>query len=106
MFCAEEGQEGRMEDEHSKDVIKPHNWTHTTDYKGASLGESLTLKVVPTAHHIDTKKLKAGEQIKFFEEVLLFEDELHDHGVSSLSGKSSHVFQRVPAVAVVFCFEN
>jgi len=31
--------------------------------------------------------LKAREQIKFFEEVLLFEDELHDHGVSSLSVK-------------------
>ena len=36
---------------------------------------------------IDTEKLKAREQIKFFEEVLLFEDELHDHGVSSLSVK-------------------
>ena len=44
-------------------------------------------QVVPTTDHIDTEKLKAREQIKFFEEVLLFEDELHDHGVSSLSVK-------------------
>uniref|UniRef100_A0A8C6WAB3 TIP41-like protein n=1 Tax=Nannospalax galili TaxID=1026970 RepID=A0A8C6WAB3_NANGA len=56
------------------------------DYKGTVLGESLKLKVVPTMDHIDTEKLKAREQIKFFE-ILLFEDELHDHGVSSLSVK-------------------
>nr|XP_036874745.1 TIP41-like protein [Manis javanica] len=76
-----------MESEHPKEVIKPHDWTYTTDYKGTLLGESLKLKVVPTTDHIDTEKLKAREPIKFFEEVLLFEDELHDHGVSSLSVK-------------------
>ncbi|CAO2637546.1 TIP41-like protein, partial [Lemmus lemmus] len=81
--CAEEWQESRTEGEHSKEVIKPYDWTYTTDYKGTLLGESLKLKVVPTTDHIDTEKLKAREQIKFFEEVLLFEDELHDHGVSS-----------------------
>ncbi|VTJ75967.1 Hypothetical predicted protein [Marmota monax] len=85
--CAEEWQESRTEGEHSKEVIKPYDWTYTTDYKGTLLGESLKLKVVPTTDHIDTEKLKAREQIKFFEEVLLFEDELHDHGVSSLSVK-------------------
>ncbi|KAG8515800.1 TIP41-like protein [Galemys pyrenaicus] len=85
--CAEEWQESRTEGEHSKEVIKPYDWTYTTDYKGTLLGESLKLKVVPTTDHIDTEKLKTREQIKFFEEVLLFEDELHDHGVSSLSVK-------------------
>lgn len=44
-------------------------------------------QVSATTEHIDTEKLKAREQIMFFEEVLLFEDELHDHGVSSLSVK-------------------
>uniref|UniRef100_A0A8C6RHS9 TIP41-like protein n=1 Tax=Nannospalax galili TaxID=1026970 RepID=A0A8C6RHS9_NANGA len=78
--CAEEWQESRTESEHCKEVIKPY-------YKGTLLEESLKLKVVPTKDHIDTEKLKAREQIKFFEEVLLFEDELHDHGVSSLSVK-------------------
>lgn len=33
------------------------------------------------------EKLKAREQIMFFDEVLLFEDELHDHGVSMISAK-------------------
>lgn len=40
-----------------------------------------------TAERIDIDKLKAREQIMFFDEVLLFEDELHDHGVSMISVK-------------------
>ena len=40
-----------------------------------------------TAERIDIEKLKAREHILFFDEVLLFEDELHDHGVSMLSVK-------------------
>lgn len=85
--CAEEWQESRSETEHTKEVVKPYDWTYTTDYKGTLLGDTATLKVVPTTEHINTEKLKAREQIMFFEEVLLFEDELHDHGVSSLSVK-------------------
>lgn len=40
-----------------------------------------------TEERIDIEKLKAREHIMFFEEVLLFEDELHDHGVSMISVK-------------------
>lgn len=43
--CAEEWREGRTEGEHSKEVIKPYDWTYTTDYKGTLLGESFKLKV-------------------------------------------------------------
>ena len=43
--CAEEWQESRTEGEHSKEIIKPYDWTYTTDYKGTLLGESLKLKV-------------------------------------------------------------
>nr|XP_033798386.1 TIP41-like protein [Geotrypetes seraphini] len=85
--CAEEWQESRSDSEHSKETVKPYDWTYTTDYKGTLLGDNLTFKVVPTTDRIDTEKLKAREQIQFFDEVLLFEDELHDHGVSSLSVK-------------------
>ncbi|KAA8586362.1 hypothetical protein FQN60_000198 [Etheostoma spectabile] len=45
------------------------------------------VKVVKTTERIDMEKLKAREQIMFFDEVLLFEDELHDHGVSMISAK-------------------
>ncbi|XP_063293789.1 TIP41-like protein [Pelobates fuscus] len=85
--CAEEWQESRSDSEHSKEVVKPYDWTYTTDYKGTFLGDSLVFNVVPTTERINIEKLKTREQITFFEEVLLFEDELHDHGVSSLSVK-------------------
>lgn len=84
--CAEEWQEIRMKGEHSKEVIKPHNWTYTTDYMEPLLGDSLKLNVVPTTDHIDTEKLKAKEQIKFFE-IFLLKDELHNQGISSVSVK-------------------
>ena len=51
------------------------------------------LKVTETAERIDMEKLKAREQIMFFDDVLLFEDELHDHGVSMI---------RVKIVSAVF----
>lgn len=44
-------------------------------------------KVTKTSERIDIEKLKAREQIMFFDDVLLFEDELHDHGVSMISVK-------------------
>uniref|UniRef100_W5MCN2 TIP41-like protein n=2 Tax=Lepisosteus oculatus TaxID=7918 RepID=W5MCN2_LEPOC len=85
--CAQEWQESRADSEHSKEIVKRYDWTYTTDYKGTLLGDERKLRVVPTTDRIDMEKLKAREQIMFFEEVLLFEDELHDHGVSMISVK-------------------
>ncbi|XP_023690957.1 TIP41-like protein isoform X1 [Paramormyrops kingsleyae] len=85
--CAQEWQESRADSEHSKEVVKRYDWTYTTDYRGTLLGDELKMKVMPTTERIDMEKLKAREQIMFFEEVLLFEDELHDHGVSMISVK-------------------
>lgn len=45
------------------------------------------VKAASTEERIDIEKLKAREHIMFYEEVLLFEDELHDHGVSTISVK-------------------
>ncbi|MBN3297959.1 TIPRL protein, partial [Amia calva] len=85
--CAQEWQESRADSEHSKEVVKRYDWTYTTDYRGTLLGDDLKLQVSPTTERIDMEKLKAREQIMFFEDVLLFEDELHDHGVSMISVK-------------------
>lgn len=35
----------RSETEHTKEVVKPYDWTYTTDYKGTLLGDTATLKV-------------------------------------------------------------
>lgn len=85
--CAQEWQESRAESEASKEVVKRYDWTYTTDYRGTLLGDHLQIQVKPTSERIDMDKLRAREQIKFFEDVLLFEDELHDHGVSMISVK-------------------
>lgn len=85
--CAQEWQDSRAQSEHSTEAVKRYDWTYTTDYKGTLIGEQTQMKVSPTAERIDMEKLKAREQIKFFEDVLLFEDELHDHGVSMISVK-------------------
>ncbi|XP_040006638.1 TIP41-like protein isoform X9 [Xiphias gladius] len=85
--CAQEWQESRADSEHSKEVVRPYDWTYTTDYRGTLIGEGMQIKVTETAERIDMEKLKAREQIMFFDEVLLFEDELHDHGVSMISVK-------------------
>ncbi|KAF6725749.1 TIP41-like protein [Oryzias melastigma] len=85
--CAQEWQESRADSEHSKEVVKPYDWTYTTDYRGTLLGEEMQIKVTETSERINMEKLKARENIMFFDEVLLFEDELHDHGVSKISVK-------------------
>lgn len=85
--CAQEWQESRADSEHSKEVVKRYDWTYTTDYRGTLLGEEVQIITSPTTERIDLEKLKAREQIVFFEDVLLFEDELHDHGVSMISVK-------------------
>ncbi|XP_062341087.1 TIP41-like protein [Osmerus eperlanus] len=85
--CAQEWQESRADSEHSKEVVKRYDWTYTTDYRGTFIGDDLQIRVTETSERIDMEKLKAREQIMFFDDVLLFEDELHDHGVSMISVK-------------------
>lgn len=85
--CAQEWQESRADSEHSKEVVRPYDWTYTTDYRGTLIGDGMQIQVSKTSERIDIEKLKAREQIMFFDDVLLFEDELHDHGVSMISVK-------------------
>ncbi|XP_069355227.1 TIP41-like protein isoform X2 [Maniola hyperantus] len=79
--CAEAWQESRPDAEKPK---KPFDWTFSTDYKG-TLSNNIT--VVPTNETIDFDILKRKDQILFYHDLTLFEDELHDHGISKLSVK-------------------
>ncbi|XP_077449377.1 TIP41-like protein isoform X1 [Stigmatopora argus] len=85
--CAQQWQESRVPSEHSQEVVRPYDWTFTTDYRGTLIGEEMQIKVTETTERINMEKLRTREQIMFFDEVLLFEDELHDHGVSMISVK-------------------
>lgn len=92
--------------EEVKELDISYDWTYTTDYKGtlqrlarvdprAAVGEpefavdnARPVKVEATLERIDLEKLKEREPILWFEDVPLYEDELHDHGVSAMSIKT------------------
>nr|XP_022344260.1 TIP41-like protein [Crassostrea virginica] len=79
-------REARSSCEHIHDVVKPFDWTFTTDYKGTLLEkEDKKITVSETTERIDIEKLKVREKILFYEDMLLFEDELADNGTSLLN---------------------
>ncbi|POM77697.1 Hypothetical protein PHPALM_4878 [Phytophthora palmivora] len=86
--------------EEVKELDITYDWTYSTDYKGSlqrltkSEGSPVTLtksdeeiKVETTRERINFEKLKEREPILWFEDVGLYEDELHDHGTSAMSVK-------------------
>lgn len=79
--CSEAWLEARPDAERKK---KTFDWTFSTDYKGTLSG---TIAVEPTNETINIDLLKQKDQILFYHDLTLFEDELHDHGISKLSVK-------------------
>nr|ACO11761.1 TIP41-like protein [Lepeophtheirus salmonis] len=79
---------------HLPKVVHPYDWTYTP--KGYTGELSGFQEIAPTDLKINYEKLKEREPILFFEDVILYEDELDDNGSSSLSvkirGMSSGVF--------------
>ncbi|KAI9471176.1 Tap42 interacting protein [Coemansia sp. RSA 989] len=63
--------------------VKPFDWTFTTKYHGSAS----RLEFAPTASKIDYERLKQREEILFYDENVLFEDDLGDNGTSQLSFK-------------------
>ena len=71
-----------------KDVVKPFDWTYSTDYRGTVTSQGpAQFQVTETNQHIDYGKLRQQERIHFFDEVILYEDELADNGAAVLSVK-------------------
>lgn len=66
-----------------EEKIKPFDWTFTTNYMGTMSG----FELVSTEERIDMEKLKKKDKILFYTDLTLFEDELHDNGIASLSVK-------------------
>ncbi|KAK7107324.1 TIP41-like protein [Littorina saxatilis] len=79
-------REARADCEHIQNVVKPFDWTFSTHYKGTLCGKP-AMKVTETSEHIDIEKLKQRERICFYDDIVLFEDELSDNGCSILSVK-------------------
>ncbi|KAI7897882.1 TIP41-like family-domain-containing protein [Cokeromyces recurvatus] len=65
-----------------KDVVKPYDWTYSTDYKGSSNKE---FEIHGGESLIDLERLKRQDPILFYDENILYEDELADNGTAMLS---------------------
>ncbi|CAH0026824.1 unnamed protein product [Clonostachys rhizophaga] len=71
-----------------KNIVKPYDWSYTTDYSGTesegSSGQRLALGI---DHYIPLALLQRRDPMLFFEEVILYESELDDNGISIYSCK-------------------
>lgn len=68
-----------------KGIVKPFDWTYSTTYRG-SLPDGVTMEETEN-EHIPLDKLKRPDPILFFDDMVLYEDELGDNGISVLSCK-------------------
>lgn len=87
---AEEWKKERSHQEEVKQVVKPFDWSYSTDYKGTTHpGEALGAweEVDQSKHPIRTDLLSRPDPIIFFDAVDLYEDELADNGIALLSIK-------------------
>ena len=91
---SKEWLEARSDHADINKIAKRYDWTFTpSDYKGTLSSEepcsnSPSSTVVALSNEkIDYEKLKVQEKILFFDEIILYEDELDDNGVAKLSVK-------------------
>ncbi|CDR42202.1 CYFA0S08e04764g1_1 [Cyberlindnera fabianii] len=68
-----------------KGIVKPFDWTYSTPYRG-SLPENVKMIESPGLT-LPWEKLKRPDPILFFDDMVLYEDELGDNGISVLSAK-------------------
>lgn len=71
--------------ENIKEVVKPFDWSYSTDYKGTLSPNAKPFS--PSDVPIPVELLKRPDPILFFDDVMLYEDELADNGISVLSCK-------------------
>jgi len=88
---SKEWLEARSDHADINKIAKRYDWTFTpSNYKGCLLNENsgkLGLEVSLTEEKIDYERLKVQEKIVFFDEIILYEDELDDNGIAKLSIK-------------------
>ncbi|KAJ5888807.1 TIP41-like protein [Penicillium taxi] len=68
-----------------KEIVKPFDWSYSTDYKGTLSPNAKAFE--ETTNEIPIELLKRPDPILFFDEVDLYEDELADNGIALLSCK-------------------
>lgn len=71
--------------ENITEVVKPFDWSYSTDYKGTLRLSSPVFESSTSSIPLDL--LKKRDPIVFFDEVILYEDEMADNGITTLSCK-------------------
>ena len=85
---AEKWKEERANTNVIGEVVRPFDWTYTTEYAGTLVPSSHDfIRIEQTKEQINLEKLKQPEKILFYNEIVLFEDELADNGISILTVK-------------------
>ncbi|KAI0024762.1 TIP41-domain-containing protein [Xylariomycetidae sp. FL0641] len=70
-----------------RDVVRPFDWSYSTRYRGTVTAPSTDRNFKPSDDAIPLELLKRRDPILFFDEVMLYESELDDNGISVLSAK-------------------
>lgn len=84
---AEEWKKERSHQEEVKQVVKPFDWSYSTDYKGTTKKNDAKgewQKSDQIKSPVRTDLLSRPDPILFFDEVDLYEDELADNGIALL----------------------
>lgn len=87
---AEEWKKERSHQEEVKQVVKPFDWSYSTDYRGTTVSgsEQGAWQVSsPVKDPIRTDLLSRPDPFLFFDTVDLYEDELADNGIALLNIK-------------------
>jgi type 2A phosphatase activator TIP41 len=94
---SKEWQQSREDQHDIKEVVKPFDWSYTTDYKGDLAPGCLEFQ--PSTEPIPLELLRRPDPILFFDDVILYEDELADNGITMLSCK----VRVMPARLLLLC---
>lgn len=87
--AAERWSEAHRDDPHAV-LATSYDWTYTTSYRGTLVvptHASEGWRWRPTHRRIDRKELLRRDPIQFYDELVLYESELDDHGASQLAVK-------------------
>lgn len=68
-----------------KEVVKPFDWSYSTEYRGTVSPDKAQL--ASTDRQIPLELLKRRDPILFFDDVMLYESEMDDNGISIFSVK-------------------
>jgi len=89
-----------------KEVIKPFDWSYTTDYKGTVVSDASNGMAIPTfnptTEQLPLHLLTRQDPILFYSSLDLFEDELADNGMSLLTVKIRVMPHRLLVLARFF----